>query len=193
MGAIEVRHTHGCDDDKLMDLWETVNDRWCEVLAVDVVECMQRNLPIPIATHMQNLCPVCEERSRERATSTKARLLETRDRAEAVKRMTAELNSALEVESMERQHAERQRLIQLGGQHILDFGKYRGVSLEALLTEDPAYVAWVAKGGGELYTVPSPLVLAARRIIQGHCRICGSAIDGPNWKTLCKECWSLRQ
>ena len=183
VGAIEVHHTHACDDDRLMDLWNALGNRWWEVLAMDVVACVQQGVPIPVATHMHGLCPVCDRRRTDEMTSTTARLFQTRDAVQSLLDLHRETKRADQLK----------RLVAMGGEHVLEFGKYRGVSLEALLTEDAAYVAWVAKGGGDVpCIIPSALVLAARSLLKGHCHACGVRVEGPDWKTLCKECWCQR-
>ena len=199
IGALEVRHTHACDDAKLLDLYELLGNRWCEVLAVDVVQCILHGVPIPVATHMHELCNACHQLFLNGVSSTQTVLLQTREMVDKLRKQTDALEAAAKERlAVERQHRAQKKLthlLSLGGIHVLDFGKYRGVSLEAVMTEDPAYVAWVAKGGGGDINVliPSRLVLAARTILRGHCHVCGVTHDGPAWKTLCKECWLMKQ
>ena len=59
VGVIEIRNTHACDDDKLQDLHDLVGDKWCEVYAQDVVDCMAADRPIPVATCSARVCDTC--------------------------------------------------------------------------------------------------------------------------------------
>ena len=79
-----------------------------------------------------------------------------------------------------------------GGKDLLDFGRYRGVSLQALLREDPRYVLWLARGGSPDNPLQSGLVGQARILTRGKiCRRCCVALpaDNPSWKLECRECF----
>ena len=58
-GIIEICKTHACDDEKLHDLHDLVGDRWCELYAQDVLECMTIDVPIPVATCSATVCDTC--------------------------------------------------------------------------------------------------------------------------------------
>lgn len=196
IGAIEVRHTHACDDAKLLELCDILGDRWCEVDAADVLEAVALAAPIPVATCASSVCGVCEGRRLERLAGLRTRLVRCADelaaleaqceRAEEQRRASSESLAAAR-----RQAIDDRRLTDLvtsssGGKTILDSGKYCGVTLEALLAHDAGYVDRIARGTEEH---PSGVVLRARQLMRNHCRICGVS-RGPNegWKAVCRGC-----
>ena len=78
VGVIEVCHTHACDDHKLHDLTNLVGDRWCEVLANDVVDCIAVGAPIPVATCSGRVCTVCHDNTVKSVQRTQTHLLQER-------------------------------------------------------------------------------------------------------------------
>lgn len=81
LGVIEVRHTHACDEAKLLDLCDALGTGWCEVSAVDVVECMRADLPIPILAHAAAGCETCADRRPAEPTAVRARSVQSRAEA----------------------------------------------------------------------------------------------------------------
>jgi hypothetical protein len=186
-GAVEICDTHPCEDEKLLELTDLVGNRWCELDAQTVVDCIADGLPIPIRTAPSIACDVCsrvEQRVRHRLRSRGLacvrlqQLLASNARAiQEVRTLKAELRQ----QQSERVRAERERcaaralqqMLQRSGEgdHILTFGKYAGVSLDVLVTEDRAYVEWLAgcdqrqRGGSKTGVMMVDLIHHARVLI----------------------------
>jgi hypothetical protein len=217
LGAIEVRHQHRCDDAKLAQLCELLGDRWCEVDAAAVVDAVSCGAPIPVATCATTVCEICDGLRRETRSAVCTRLLEAREDVartemlnlalaetqerkrflteEGVARLEAENCALAEAAVAANAARERKRLLAMGGTSVLDFGKYKGVTLEAMVTSDAAYVAWVSRGGGDLCLLPSSLVATARQLLRGRCHVCGDSVGEKReaWRTMCRECYFLRR
>ena len=199
VGVIEIHHTHACDDEKLLELCDIVGSAWCEVKARDVIDAFVNDVPVHVAVHAAEVCTVCHAASRKHISTTKAQLLQERQHIEDMKQTTAELQALLEArieaEQTHRREIQRKRLLEAGGETILDFGKYKGIALEALVQEDVSYIAWLSKGvGGDISCIiPSHIILKSRELLSGVCHECGDAVEGPKWKKLCKECWSAKR
>lgn len=128
------------------------------------------NAPIPVATCASSVCAPCEARTLLQLSEQRTRLHWHTDRAQQLREVAAQLEAAIAETVRARQAVRaaqvRQRLLDLGGTSVLTFGKYNGASLEALMDVDPSYVRWVARDGGRT-RLPAPLVLAARRLVNG--------------------------
>lgn len=190
-GAIEVWHSHACDDSKLVDLQDLVGDAWCEVRAADVISQAGQGGGVIVATCSAMACPgCCEGHAQQRET----KLLATKAETAALQAEAAAIDEKCAAERAMRLANTRQRLIAMGGTPVIEFGRYSGVSVPALLSEDPTYVIWLAKGGTEdlHFVVPVDILKAARVLTKGLCKLCAVPVDGPAWKTLCTDCYRLR-
>ena len=198
IGIIKVQHGHASDEEELLELVDLVGKRWCEVKAVDVIRCMAHNVPIPVATHMADICTECHDRNLRTLATTKATLLHshsiTKEIEEATKQLVLATEAHIQAQREQQRALERKRLVERGGRYVLEHGKYAGISLEILVDEDVAYVACIAKHGripltdGETLELPTTLVHAAQKLMTGRCCLCGSRMHG-NW---CIGCWTIR-
>ena len=193
VGVIEVCHSHPCDDAKLLDLMDIVSDAWCEVRASDVIHCMKNGEPIPVRVCSISRCEGCREKPQAKINDILGRTIAERSKVEELKKATEELERTIEehvqTEAALATQRKRKRLLDVGGETILKFGKWKGLALEALLQEDLGYVLWLARGKFELECIDPDAVRIARELVRGLCRICGEKIEGPKWKTLCVECF----
>lgn len=171
VAVIEVCHSHPCDDAKLLDLADTVQNSWCEVTATAVIRCMQK-------------------KDEQQVLDLHGRTLQEAAQTADLRRASEELETARE-ERIKQEAAlsllqKRKRISDIGGETMLNFGKYKGLALEAVFEEDVSYVLWLAWRSTEF---DSLTVKAARKLVKGLCRNCGEEVDGPEWKTLCLECY----
>ena len=117
------------------------------------------------------------------------RLLETRVETEHLRELARET----EARANARHATQRRSLMDRGGEHVLTFGKWRGVSIEALVEHEAAYVAWLARGDSDVCDISTSIIKAARKLLGGRCHRCGDPMANgvPVWQKLCKDCWSL--
>ena len=85
---------------------------------------------------------------------------------------------------------------------IIPFGKYAGSTLQNVLRIDFGYIVWLAgfertrENGKSRPTCARVqhtnvrLRSLARKAIEGYCFRCGDAIQGPSWRTWCRDCYS---
>lgn len=179
------------DDNQLLELAEVVQDAWAEVNAANVVHCMQKQQPIPLSVCSISRCTQCKEKLNEKVARVHCRLLVEIARRNELEQLNMDLKNATEDRIQEETsvslNAKRKRIYEKGGDTVLNFGKYKGLALEAVFEEDLRYVLWLARGKSEY--VDSIAVNTARRLCKGLCRGCGDKINGPDWKTLCLDCY----
>lgn len=199
IGAIEVHHTHACDDSKLAVLQEQLAGCWCEVRAADVLSSLQCNCPVPVSCCPVEYCSTCVLQQRETLQRKRCRLLETLETTSIINTLESNLQWAQkELTRAVVQLQTTQQTLSLSrigrGQscteHTLTFGRYSGVSLEILMKQDPRYVCWLATSPPGC-NLPSDYLEAARKLTKGLCRRCACHMPTPTpeWKTLCLDCW----
>lgn len=93
-GAVEVCHTHACDDDKLRDLCESLGTRWCEVAATDAVNAIITGKPIPVQTCAVDACKHCLDVEQQAARDRRARMISSRAVIQELEQTAYEINKA---------------------------------------------------------------------------------------------------
>lgn len=178
VGAIEVCHTHACDDAKLHDLTDAFGDRWCEVIAADVISA--------VATCAETrCCPTCMLHRLERHLRTGTHIAELRDRTA----LETALNEALPKHTVVLQRAQQRRnLLRANGTPpVLEFSPYRAITLGAVWEHDPAYVDAPALRFEGSNAAVSAEVLQAAPTFAANDRHCGRSISA-RW-VLCRDGW----
>ena len=174
MGAIEVCHTHACDDEKLLDLEAHLKGLWLEVFAKDVIEAYLRDVCIPIATCSAGMCDVCNNSFNKRLEEQKSRLLIAREKTNEMKKIGDELEEEIKQQALCALENKRRKFI-IDSTHIngtrLEFGKYKGTVLEVLIKEDPRYCLWLSSNPKDLeYCIPKNVVSKAKALTRGFCQ-----------------------
>ena len=161
LGAVEVQHTHACDNEKCLDLCDAVGLGWCELRASDVLRCTREYVPIPVSVCAHGVCDVCTESRRIQLQGTRARIEQSRKQCEEIETLDQQLTAILTArinseEALRKTERYRQMLAISEDRNappkfistttknstspILEFGHYRGVRLDVVFEFDRRYV-----------------------------------------------------